>query len=84
LEVKQKTWDNIVKRRKTCASEIGVHKIHRSLKINKKQMVRRRRGVLNINKYGKSVTTNLYGDYMDDLYALSMPRGTVKRMKKHE
>jgi len=37
--------------------------------------------VLNVHKYGKSVTTNPYGDYTDDLYALGMPRGTVKRMK---
>jgi hypothetical protein len=34
-----------------------------------------------MNKYGKSIKTNLYGDYMDDLYALSMHRRTVKRMK---
>jgi hypothetical protein len=31
----KKTWDNIVKRRKTCASEIGVHKIHRPMITNK-------------------------------------------------
>jgi hypothetical protein len=36
-----------------------------------------------VNERVKSqpVTTNLYCDYIDDLYALSMPRGTIKRMK---
>jgi hypothetical protein len=38
------------------------------------------KGVPNTNKYGKSITINLYGDYRDDWYALSMPR-TVKKMK---
>jgi len=33
-EVEQKTWDNIVKRRKTYASEAGVHKIQRPLTTN--------------------------------------------------
>jgi len=35
LDVDQKTWDNIVKRRKTCASEIGAHIIHRFLTTTK-------------------------------------------------
>jgi hypothetical protein len=34
-----------------------------------------------MNKYGKSIKTNLYGDYIYDLYALSMARGIVKKMK---
>lgn len=37
LEVEQTTWDNMVKRRKTCASEIAVHKIHTFLTTNKKR-----------------------------------------------